>query len=75
MGHCAFLGEIIQETNRRLGFEANPYDSCVVNKIINGTQCSVVWHVDEVRCSHVDPMVVENMIDMMSEEFGKDALL
>ena len=57
------------------GFETNPYDSGVVNKMINGKQCTVVWHVDDVRCSHVDPMVVENMIDMMSEEFGKDALL
>ena len=57
------------------GFEANPYDSCVVNKMINGKQCTIIWHVDDVRCSHVDPSVVENMIDLMSEEFGKDAPL
>ena len=43
-------------------------DSCVVNKMINGKQCTIGWHVDDVRCSHVDPMVVDHMIDLMSEE-------
>jgi hypothetical protein len=57
------------------GFEPNPYDSCVVNKMINGKQCTVGWHVDDVRCSHVDPLVVEHLIDLMSAEFGKEAPL
>jgi hypothetical protein len=43
--------------------------------MINGKQCTIGWHVDDVRCSHIDPMVVEHMIDLMSEEFGKDAPL
>ena len=49
-------------------------DSCVVNKMINAKQCTIGWHVDDVRCSHIYPMVVDHMIDLMSEEFGKDAL-
>ena len=57
------------------GFKANPYDSCVVNKMINGKQCTIGWHVDDVQCSHVDPMVVEHMISLMGNEFGKDAPL
>ena len=35
------------------GFTINPYDSCVVNKTINGTQCMIVWHVDDLKISHV----------------------
>jgi hypothetical protein len=27
----------------RAGFKANPYDSCVMNKTINGSQCTVLW--------------------------------
>ena len=50
-------------------------DSCVVNKMINGKQCTIGWHVDDVQCSHVDPMVVEHMISLMGNEFGKDAPL
>jgi hypothetical protein len=57
------------------GFEPNPYDSCVVNKMINGKQCTIGWHVDDLRISHIDAKVVDNIIDMMSEEFGKEAPL
>ena len=31
------------------GFKINPYDRCVANKMINGTQCTVAWHVDDVK--------------------------
>jgi hypothetical protein len=27
-----------------LGFELNPYDKCVVNKMIDGKQCTIIWH-------------------------------
>ena len=47
----------------------------MVNKMIIGKQCTIGWHVDEIRCSHGDPMVVDNMIALMSEEFGKDTPL
>ena len=31
----------------RNGFEINPYDTCVANKLVNGKQCTIVWHVDD----------------------------
>ena len=30
---------------RSIGFELNPYDPCVANKIVDGAQLTVVWHV------------------------------
>jgi hypothetical protein len=30
------------------GFTINPYDWCVANKMIDGTQCTIVWHVDDL---------------------------
>ena len=57
------------------GFEANPYDSCVVNKQINGKQCTILWHVDDLKISHVDPEVVTSIIDIIEAEFGKEAPL
>ena len=47
-------GVIINE----LSFKLNPYDGCVVNKIINGKQCKIVFHIDDLKISHVDPDVV-----------------
>lgn len=35
-------------TLEKLGFEINPYDLCVANKMINGKQCTVVWNVDDL---------------------------
>jgi hypothetical protein len=57
------------------GFIANPYDPCVVNKDINGKQCTILWHVDDLKISHVDPDVVTSVIDMIEAEFGKEAPL
>lgn len=57
------------------GFVLNPYDRCVANKHINGSICTVLWHVDDLKISHVDPDVVTSIIDQLSSEFGADAPL
>ena len=31
------------------GFEINKYDPCIANKIVNGKQCTVCWHVDDTK--------------------------
>ena len=36
-------------------FELNPYDPCVANKMVNGEQLTIYWHVDNLRSSHIDP--------------------
>jgi hypothetical protein len=38
-----------------IGFKLNPYDPCVANKDMNGTQMMVCWHVDDLKVSHMDP--------------------
>jgi hypothetical protein len=38
-----------------IGFKLNPYDPCVANKEVNGTQMMVCWHVDNLKVSHMDP--------------------
>jgi Reverse transcriptase (RNA-dependent DNA polymerase) len=57
------------------GFVRNPYDSCVVNKDIDGAQYTILWHVDDLKISHVDPGVVTNVIKQLEAEFGKEAPL
>jgi hypothetical protein len=57
------------------GFKVNPYDWCVANKEINGSQCTIVWHVDDLKISHVDPAVVSQIIDLLSAQFGKESPL
>ena len=45
-----------------MGFELNPYDLCVANKTINGTQCTIAFYVDDNKISHKDPAVVKKVI-------------
>ena len=55
------------------GFERNPYDWCMVNKMVNGKQCTIVWHVDDLKVSHIDPKVVGDVLDQINQEYGKEA--
>ena len=54
-----------------MGFTLNSYDTCVANKTIFGKQCTIVWHVDDLKISHVNPNVVTNIIKTLSEKYGK----
>ena len=57
------------------GFVINPYDPCVANKMVNGKQMTVVWHVDDLKVSHEDPKQVDKFIaymrKMYEDETGK----
>jgi len=44
------------------GFRLNEYEKCVVNKTINGQLCTIIWHVDDLKISHVEKKVVEYII-------------
>jgi hypothetical protein len=55
------------------GFTINPYDWCVVNKMIGGKQCTVLWHVDNLKILHVSEDVNTNIIKRINDEFGKEA--
>ena len=48
--------------NRTNRFEVNLYYSCVANRMVNGKQYTVTWHVDNIRSSHTDPKVNGNFL-------------
>jgi hypothetical protein len=54
------------------GYVTNPYDFFVANKTINGKQCTIVWHVDDLKISHVDPKVVTIMLNLLDGKYGQE---
>ena len=44
------------------GSTINPYDTCVANKLINGKQMTTVWHVDDLKISHVNRFEFTKML-------------
>ena len=49
----------------------NPYDPCVANKMINGKQITVCWHVDDLKVSHEDETVLDWFEEKLVELYGK----
>ena len=52
------------------GFEVNPYDPCVANKIVNGTQMTVTWHVDDLKVSHKDDDEITKFLLFLGKLYG-----
>jgi hypothetical protein len=57
-----------------LGFEKNPYDICVMNKIVNGKQISIGIFVDNLILSGVNRNDVKDIINKIQEKFEKITL-
>jgi competence protein ComGC len=54
------------------GFMLNPYDSCVANKVVNGKQMTICWHVDDLKVLHCNPAQVTITIfgEWLSRKYG-----
>ena len=55
---------------KKNGFKLNKYDPCIANKMVNGKQCTVCWHVDDSKIPHKDAKVVDEVIELIRNEFG-----
>ena len=51
------------------GFELNPYNPCMANKIINGEQLTICWHVDDLKSSHIYLKVNDEFLQWIKDTF------
>jgi hypothetical protein len=51
------------------GFEVNPYDAYVWNKMIDGKQCTICFHVEDCKISHVSKKVVDQTIEWLRKDY------
>ena len=61
---------LYEETLEKEGYKLNDYDRCVANKIVNCTQCTIAWYVDDNKASHVDPSLIDDLLEVMKSHFG-----
>eukprot|EP00956_Cyclotella_meneghiniana_P042119 scaffold248363_cov77-Cyclotella_meneghiniana.AAC.2 len=53
------------------GFTVNPYDPCVANRIADdGNQQTVIWHVNDLKVSHVDAFENTKFIHYLRKIYG-----
>jgi len=64
---ASILGTTFGHLNR-IGLKLNEYDKCVTNKTIKGKQCTIIWHVDDLKISHVDHTIVSDIIGILNKK-------
>ena len=64
-----FLNDI-----KKIGFETNPYDPCVANRIVNGKQHALTWHVDDIKSSHLETKVNDHFKEWLEMKYGEDGI-
>ena len=60
-----------------IGFKLNPYDPCVANKEVDGSQLTLMWHVDDIKASHCNKQVITSYIEWLcktNEHIFEDGL-
>ena len=62
---------LYSSTLQKMGFVLNPYDLCVANNMIDGSQCTIAFYVDDNKISHKNPAVVKKVIKEIESHFGK----
>ena len=53
------------------GFTLNPYDPCMVNKLADGHQIKVIWHLNIMKFSHKGPFDINIFAQYQSHGYGK----
>ena len=53
-----------------IGFVLNPYDPCVANRVVQGQQHTVTWHVDDLKSSHKDPKINDLFHKWLESKYG-----
>jgi hypothetical protein len=52
-----------------IDFAINPYDPCVANKMIEGEQMTICFHVYDCKLSHRKNKVMDSMIEYIRQEY------
>jgi hypothetical protein len=52
-----------------IDFVINKYDPCVANKMIEGDQMTICFHVDDCKLSHRKTKVMDSMIEYLRQEY------
>jgi len=67
--------KLLLETLEEWGFALNPYNKCLASKDIEGKQCTIIWHVDNLKILHVSKDVLEDILNKVNNKFRKESPL
>ena len=57
-----------------IGFQINPYDPCVANRIVKNRQQIVIWHVDDLKSTHANSEVNNDFLSWLEKKYASDGI-
>ena len=54
-----------------VGFKFNPYDPCVANRTTKGSQHTLLFHVDDLKSSLIDPRANDEFDKWLQKNYGE----
>ena len=63
--------DLVVKTLTDNGFVMNEYDKCVFNKTINGSQCTILFHVDDFLITSVSSEALDQVENIFRKAFEK----
>jgi hypothetical protein len=64
------LYQKIRKELESIGFKFNPYDPCVANRKVHGSQHTVRFHVDDMMSSHRHKKVNDEFLKWLNKHYG-----
>ena len=66
-----FYKKLVKEL-KEMGFEINPYDPCVANKLVGEKQMTGRWHVDDLMISHIGKGEILKFVRCIKDIYGEN---
>ena len=73
LGAIIFYNKL-KEVLEGLGFKVNDYDKCSFNKMVEGVQCTIQFHMDDLKLWCIHQEVLYDIIKELNKVFGQDGL-
>ena len=62
----------ISSALQSLGYVPNPKDICVFNKSVEGVQCTITLHVDDLMVTSVNEKLIDEVMDMLRLKYERE---
>jgi hypothetical protein len=61
----------ISNTLRSIGYVQNPKDICVFNKEVQGVQCTITLHVDDLMVTSINEKLIDEVMDTLKSKYER----
>ena len=56
-------------------FQPKPYDTCIMNKVVDRNSCTICWHIYYLKVYHVKSTVIDDVLWSLEGQYRKVAQL